>query len=448
MAEIPLFLLRDKNTICRKPDAEKSEQQEFESLSKLIRPEIPEEPMQSLDAVEAARVRAAYCLLQDLAEGDWEGRMSRNGNEQATISLRRPKTALSKSYVRKAMEPRRLELIAKSAKWIRWVEPKVTKHLVNGSQIVPSQVKPELEECQSRRQKDLFRYCRLLSSVPYSEYVGRRMHFLIRDAGLPNRPIMGIAALGSSLLQIRCRDEWIGWNRPELRSIKKLRIANLMDLYVAVGIPPYNDLLGGKLICYMMASNEVREAFKEKYKDRRTFSKKRIVTDLAMIVTTSVYGRHSSQYNRVRYGGNLLYIPVGETVGFGTLHIGEETFAALRDMLALEDAELGHRFGDGANWRLRVVREGMDRLGFDSDECLQHGYSRGVYVIPLVSNVHEFLQGKTDEIDYLDYPLAELIAHWRERWLDMRSKNPEVLERVRSFKRESLLLTRLLGRGD
>jgi hypothetical protein len=443
MVEIPLYMLKDR--YLNLPDMHpRCDQERYYPVMELIRADLPADQLQSMKEIQATRLRATYYLLRDLAQRGWEGQLYKNGNENAALTLRSPDKPPSKQQIRWAMEPRRLELIRQSSEWIKRTEPMVMQHLADGAQILPLQISPELEECRTQKQKDIFRYCRLLSSVPYSEYVGRRMHFLIRDASLSGRPIIGIAALGSSLLQIRCRDEWIGWNTPELRDVKKLRIAHMMDLYVAVSIPPYNDLLGGKLICYAMASNEVRKAFDRKYKDKPTFSRKRIVKDLVMIVTTSVYGQHSSQYNRIRYEGNLLYIPVGETAGFGTLHIGEETFSAFRDMLSAEDADLSHKFGDGANWRLRVVREGMHRLGFDSDQCLQHGHSRGVYIVPLARSAREFLRGETDTIEYFDYPLEDLISYWRKRWLEMRTRNSEILERVRNFRADSLRLTPLL----
>jgi hypothetical protein len=444
MAEIPLYMLRDEHLNLQEMDSNKCNQEWCGPLNKLILPDLPTAQLQYLEETQAARLRATFHLLQDFAQHGWQGRLSRNGTENVVISLSTPDTPLSKQQIRKAMEPRRLELIRRSAEWIRRTEPMVMQHLVNGTQIVPLQINPELEECRSQKQHDIFRYCRFLSSVPYSEYVGRRMRFLIRDAALPSRPIIGIAALGSSLLQIRCRDEWIAWNTSELRDVKKLRIAYMMDLYVAVSVPPYSHLLGGKLICYAMTSNEIRKAFERKYKDKVTFSRKRIVKDLVMLVTTSVYGQHSAQYNRIRYKGNLLYIPVGETAGFGTLHISQDTFSALRDMLSAEETEISHKFGDGANWRLRVVREGMDRLGFDSDQCLRHGHSRGVYVVPLARNACEFLRGETDAIQYFDYPFEDLVSHWRKRWLEMRIRNSEILQQVRNFRADSLRLTRLL----
>ena len=92
-----------------------------------------------------------------------------------------------------------------------------------------------------------------------------------------------------------------------------------MDAYVIGALPPYNYLLGGKLISYLLASKEVRQIYERKYKDKLTLIDKRKSHQLAGIFTTSLYGR-SSQYNRLKYDGRLLYNKIGETKGFGTLH--------------------------------------------------------------------------------------------------------------------------------
>jgi hypothetical protein len=439
MPRIPLFILTDEARM--HVENGNASHGSYEAVEALILPEVPEPLASDLNSTDWAKELAKYHLLRDLARAGWRGRLSKADSGEAIITLMEPNLPLSKQQMRQAMEYRRTGLIRQNSSWIRRVESAIMNYFVDGTNISPMLISPELEECESQMQHDVFRYCRFLSSVPYSEYVGRRMHFLIRDASLPSRPVMGIAALGSSLLQIRARDEWIGWHTGELRGVKKIRIANVMDLYVAISIPPYNDLLGGKLTCYMMASNEVRSAFSAKYFNKATLGKKRIARDLALIVTTSVYGQHSSQYNRLRYKGELLYIPVGETAGFGTWHIGEETFTALRKFLSMDGSDLSHKFGDGANWRFRVVREGMDQLGFPSDECLRHGHSRGVYAAPLASNCRQFLCGNTDTIEYFDYPLQDLVSFWRERWLAMRARNPDVMRRVTQFKANSLRLT-------
>jgi len=40
---------------------------------------------------------------------------------------------------------------------------------------------------------------------------GRSIAILIRDSAAPNHPIIGIGALGSSVIQHSTRDKWIGW---------------------------------------------------------------------------------------------------------------------------------------------------------------------------------------------------------------------------------------------
>jgi hypothetical protein len=440
MPELPLFAVRSEYVV----ETDQVSEQIFRPLTALLQPQLPANYAEELPAGEIANVEGTVFLLRDLAQKGWKGHLSQNGSIKVSVTLQAPEESPSKDSIRRAMESRRLALIKQSAGWIKHIEPKIAKYLVDGCEVDPLNIQPEFEVCETQGQIDIFRYCRYISSVPYSEYVGRRIHFLIRDANLPNKPVIGIAAIGSSLLQISSRDQWIGWHGSEMRIIKKDRIGSLMDLYVCVSLPPYSYLLGGKLVCYMMASNRVREAFRQKYESRPTLAKKRIIKDLVMLVTTSVYGKRSSQYNRISYNDQQLYIPVGETEGFGTLHIGDDSFVALRNVLAQNELIHSNKFGDGANWRFRVIRDGMNLLGFDADECLNHGHPRGVYVIPLARNAREYLRNETDDIDYFDYPLEEMIEHWRERWLKMRIQNIEVMEHVRRFRADSLLLSSLL----
>jgi hypothetical protein len=60
--------------------------------------------------------------------------------------------------------------------------------------------------------RDIWRYFRLTWVNEYKSVPGRSMMILIRDAAAPNHPVMGIAALGSSVVQQRIRDQLIGWD--------------------------------------------------------------------------------------------------------------------------------------------------------------------------------------------------------------------------------------------
>lgn len=58
---------------------------------------------------------------------------------------------------------------------------------------------------------DIWRYFRHTWVNEYKSIPGRSMTILIRDAAAPNHPVIGIAALGSSVVQHLIRDKWIGW---------------------------------------------------------------------------------------------------------------------------------------------------------------------------------------------------------------------------------------------
>jgi hypothetical protein len=58
---------------------------------------------------------------------------------------------------------------------------------------------------------DIWRYFRHTWVNEYKSIPGRSTMILIRDGAAPNHPVIGIAALGSSVVQHRVRDEWIGW---------------------------------------------------------------------------------------------------------------------------------------------------------------------------------------------------------------------------------------------
>lgn len=58
---------------------------------------------------------------------------------------------------------------------------------------------------------DIWRYFRLTWVNAYRSLPGRTILILVRDDAAANHPVIGIAALGSSVVQQESRDEWIGW---------------------------------------------------------------------------------------------------------------------------------------------------------------------------------------------------------------------------------------------
>ena len=72
------------------------------------------------------------------------------------------------------------------------------------------------ERCEHTglRLTDVWRYFRLTWSNQHTSTPGRTMMLLVRDRAAPDHPVIGIAALASAIVQIRERDDWIGW-QPE-----------------------------------------------------------------------------------------------------------------------------------------------------------------------------------------------------------------------------------------
>lgn len=365
-------------------------------------------------------------IVRDLLRLGWEM------NFKANRVLIKPPDSYDKQIIKHSMQVKKQEALTKHEGWIGKHIELARQNLADGALVWKSNIEPLIEVCETQEQLDIFRIFRFSWSSPYSEYVGRRIKLLIRDNALPNKPLIGIAALGSSIVHIPDRDKWIGWD-------KATRTKNLiyaMDAYVLGALPPYNYLLGGKLISYIIASKEVRGIYERKYNGKVTNISKRTANRLACIFTTSLYGK-SSQYNRVKYNDNLLYIPVGQTKGYGTLHLTDETFDAMRALLESHDISVTNRFGDGPIWRMRVIRTAGDILGFDADFLLKHSFQRGIYAVPLARNFKKFLNDEHSNLKYYNYSLDELVGYWKNRWLDNRKTNTEVMKSVYSFRPEA-----------
>ena len=58
---------------------------------------------------------------------------------------------------------------------------------------------------------DIWRYFRYTWSIPYKTMPGRNMFYLVRDRLQPYHPVIGIFALGNSVLNLTVRDDDIGW---------------------------------------------------------------------------------------------------------------------------------------------------------------------------------------------------------------------------------------------
>jgi hypothetical protein len=234
-----------------------------------------------------------------------------------------------------------------------------------------------------------------------------------------------------------------------LQEVRKAGLASQIgDLSVCGAVAPYNAILGGKLVALLAASREAHEAWKTKYQDQVSIISSQMAgrpisrpADLKVLTTTSLYGRGSSQYNRLRlrpgtYPGlrdGLEWEKLEETTaGYGTVHMGTDTVQRLREFA--EDTygarRINNRFGEGTSPRLRQVREGLDALGIASDDVLNHATPRLFYACALGTNAKEQLIGLSSTASAKAATCEQIGEAWRQRWLFSRIQSDEVLEQV------------------
>jgi hypothetical protein len=342
----------------------------------------------------------------------------------------------SKETVRALHQEQRKEVLEKQRRFLSEALPALSKYFANGDEIDPAQVLPRLEIIDAGTwQSDLFRLASLTWSVPVSAGFGRRLRYLVWDDN--NKKLMGIIAIGDPVFNLKVRDKLIGWTVKD----RGKRLVNILDAYVLGAVPPYNMLLGGKLVACLVRSKEVRADFLKKYGETRgIISKKKKGARLVMVTTSSSLGR-SSVYNRLKLKDQKYFDSIGYTQGWGHFHIPDALFADLRAYLRRKRHKYvnGHKFGEGPNWRLRTIRAAFDALGFKAD-LLRHGIGREVFACSLAANATNVLLGKAKRAVYRNLlSVQEVGVLARERWLVPRAATrPEYKEWRRQHLEELL----------
>lgn len=227
--------------------------------------------------------------------------------------------------------------------------------------------------------------------------------------------------------------------------------SEVADVSICGAVHPYNELLGGKLVALLLASQDVRDAYARRYGGQISVITSQMAgrpvsrsANLRLVTTTSLYGVGSSQYNRLVLRASdhpglpcdLRWGAIGKSLtgGFGTLHLGNETAHALRNMaFARHDSRrVNNRFGEGTSPRLRQIREGLDALGLKSDAILHHATPRIFYGCELTPGARPALVG-LGSAPVAAAASVDIAAAWRRRWLITRIARPETLQALKSL---------------
>ncbi len=590
------------------------------------------------DLDPTVRYAATLQVLRDLLLQGWELRSDDEGlildsPDRSLSEIRGPDPERRKEGLRRSFSFARERQLVEPAtsRFIHYMEKRgVGRLFADGNDLAQrvgslgtDGVKPELElievgvrdETTGLLLQDVWRYARHYWSIPYRSTPGRNMFYLIRDGARPERPLMGIAALGNAILNSTPRDEFFGWSvsafgrylersaeeragiarylcatavegieevyaedllapgsgwqvdwrrtvdelrsaerwslreraeqahgedggrdaeraliraahsavgagdaktvnwreiartalyrrkragtladlvwahgvltehgLPEegdlrevledgegskaveivLRRLKQRAVAsNVMELITCGAVPPYGEILGGKLVAMLMISREVAEHFERRYSGRASLISSALAgrpisrqARLAAVTTSSLYPVGSSQYNRINVKtdrGSVKYERIGKTESYGTAHFSSDTVETFREIARLASTrrrEVNNLFGEGASPKFRLIRDGLDAVGLDAGTFLRHHSPRLLYVACSCSNIDEIMLGLERDPDY-SLPAGRrstevLVDHWRGRWLANRVGRPDVMKRLHEQTFDKLRLSREL----
>jgi len=297
-------------------------------------------------------------------------------------------------------------------------------------------LKPQIVICKDgTTDYDDWKYLRMLiSSFEFSIGIGRLIKILVLDENTGK--VLGVSSIASDVISIGVRDNWIGWTKEDKFEKSKLNQTCIGSTIVPTQPFGYN-FLGGKLIASLLCTNDVRDAWENKFDQK-----------LIGMTTTSLYGGHS-MYQRIPFWKEL-----GRTTGRILLKPDDEHFEKWSKWLKenhlqeYEHASCGKagmvsRQNDKWVWTFKdTIREHADtrdelvdelakqrfsvhdtnvvhdlrsklvhppsgpkqnvlnriysHLGMKASKYV-HGFKRGVYFAPFYENTREYLRSEIEE---------------------------------------------------
>jgi hypothetical protein len=321
-----------------------------------------------------------------------------------------------KEVIRNIHAHKRMEQLNKHSKFLKNNFENATQFLKNGEDIDPSKIDLELieiKDTKSIENKIFFWWNLTWWSLPYTKPIGRQMRFVLWD--IYHDSPFGLLGLQSPPLRSKVRDEYLGLRKEEStywinQSLYGQRIGAL---------PPYNQLLGAKMVALSMISAEIKDAYHKKYHNKKTLMDEKIIpAELLFFTTTGAFGK-SSVYDRIKYNGRKVTNFIGYTTGRGTFHIPEKLYIELLEYLEKIGENVERGYGTGPSRKLRLINKATKKLGLS--EYIFHNIKRSYYIIHNVDNLIDVIHNDSDPSYYND-KLEDLFQFWKKRWCIPRSK--------------------------
>jgi hypothetical protein len=297
--------------------------------------------------------------------------------------------------------------------------PIVKEFALDGRDIQPEEIKLELREIErpysSAAESRIFFWWNLMWwSLPFEAPVGRQMRYLAWDT-YHDAPF-GLLLLQSPSLRMNVRDKYLGICKENLdywinQSLYAQRVGAL---------PPYNRLLGAKMMALSLVAEELRMRYEQKYNGTRTIIRGRnIPAKLLFVSTTGAYGK-SSVYDRLRFEGESVCSFLGYTAGSGTFHVSDRLFEEIIDFLESNKIDTTRGYGSGPSRKRVLIHQAFKLLNLRG--YYRNNIRRGFYLFPHAKNLKQIIQ---DDIqpEWISHPFQRLFEYWKTRWCIPRSQN-------------------------
>ena len=293
-------------------------------------------------------------------------------------------------------------------------EDKTIKELEN--------IKPVLRLVKSRDMRS-FNILRILtSSFEWSPNPGRNLKYLVVD--LESQKYLGVITIGSDVMSLSSRDDFIGWGKSTKIDKKKLNHIGIASTIVPVQPSGYNFLLG-KLIACLCTSSKIREDWEKKYKDT-----------LVGLTTTSLYGSYS-MYNSIP-----IWKKVGSSKGKISIKPDDDHYLYWNDWVKNNYPDEFYHATHSTGPKQNVITLIFRKLGIKLNDY-NNEQEKGVYFSEFYENTKEFLKDEVGEKDLIMKDKIEEGMDYIMKWWI-----PKAVKRYKKLLKEKNLQTDTLWYED
>ena len=271
-----------------------------------------------------------------------------------------------------------------------------------------------------------------ISSMEFVANPGRNIKFYVKDK--VSNKYLGVICMGSDVVSIKVRDEFLGWTKENKLDDAKLQHTAIGTSIIATQPLGYN-FLGGKLVSALVTCSTIRDKWQEMYNET-----------LVGATTTALYGIHS-QYNGIPHWKTL-----GETKGKISIKPDDSAYDVWHQWLKDNKTEKYEKLVElrpngqpQTGIKQKIIQMIYQELGIKRAKY-EHGFKRGAYYADIYENGRPFLRNEINEDELvmkekykLDY---DRIINW---WKPKAIRRYEKLHKENRLKPESLFYSDIIG---